>query len=868
MNIATMKTYILIIIQSIICVGMLGNVALAANMDTRVTQELSQTGHAKVILALNLPEVAPSRLRATRAAMVRDPIGDTQESVLNSLPAGSYELTYQYSHVPSLAMTVTPESLAILKDHPQVKYIQFDELEHIALAEAVPLIKADLVQSGSPAYNGSGVTVAVLDSGINTSHNDFTGRIQVQQCFLSSPSTCPSSPNVAEDGNGHGSHVSGIIAANGTHHGVAPGAKIAAVKVCNDSGGCQTSDSLAGLNWVFANYSANNIKVVNMSIAGSTLYSDSCDDDVRKAAVDSLINVGITVFVAAGNDGGLTNGKSTLAAPACLSNTIAVGATYDKIYNTPNTTLVCTKVVADPNTAACFSNSSPWLDILAPGSEITSSWKGTATATQVEAGTSMATPMASGVAALMLQKNSALTPAQIKAKLKKTGVDVTDTNSITRRRINALAAVNDTDTAQPVIEMLSSGSYLINQGKFDFGWTSTGDPVTKTIIVKNAGTNPLNLTFSSISSGFSVVGSFPTAINAGAQQSLQIKLDATTVGNYAGTLQFTTNDPIAATMQLNLTGKVCTMRTVPFSENFESGTIPNCWKVIDNNIGDPPNWGVFPLGGVLTPINGTYSAGVESNNPSVDNDDWLILPRITLSNKSQLQFNARNEAGNEKFEVRLSTSGNNPSDFVNLLATEIVTTTIHASFADPPTHYSYSLNSYSGQNVYLAIRSISPKTNSSTLVVDDVLINVDNSPPNYQNGTPTTSNLTNTGFDLTVRLDEIGKAYYVVLPAAATAPSTTQVKNGQDSTGSTANVKAGGFIDVTTAGSDFFKTISGLSGGTAYKIYMVSEDTSANLQTTVTILNVTTTADTTPPNFSNIPTVSAITTSGLYLDRQ
>lgn len=842
-KIAMFQTLFLTIVLSV--------TAQAAGIDPRVVQELTATGQVKTVIALNLPETAPNRLRAASVAM-RDPIGETQEEVLNSLPTGSYELTYQYSHVPGLAMTVTPESFAILKDHPQVKYIQYDELEHIALAQAVPWIKADQVHSGSPAYNGNGITVAVLDTGINTSHVDFSGKIITQTCSVTSGNKCPPSNTTtgssAEDDNGHGSHVSGIVAK------VAPGTKIAAIKVCNNTGGCQASDTLAGLNWVIANFSSYTIKVVNMSIASSTLYDNSCDNDLRKTAIDSLINSGITVFAATGNN----SNKSQIGAPACLSNTIAVGATYDAIYSPTATTLVCSKVVTNPDTASCFSNSSSWVDILAPGSEITSSWTGSTTATSVKAGTSMATPMASGVAALMLQKNSTLTSAQIKAKLKKTGVNVTDTNGITRPRIDALAAVNDANTTQPILEMNVNTDYLINSGSIDFGWTTIGSPVTKTLTLKNSGTAALTLNFSSLSSGFSLVSSFPITINANSQQTVQIELNATTANSYNGTLNFTTNDPVNSPIQIALAGKVCNLQTVPLSENFESG-MPDCWRNISND-SSIRNWGVYGSSDISV-INGSYSvATMSASTPMAVDDDWLILPRITLGNNSQLQFKARDEAGSENFEVKLSTTGNNVSDFTNLIVSTATTATAPATAID----YSYLLNGYAGQTVYLAIRNTSAVFNSSFLVVDDISV-TDSSAPNYQNSTPTTSNITTSGFDLTVRLDEVGKVYYVVLlDTNSNVPNATQVKNGQDGTGTTTAVKASGYINVTSANSDFSKTFNTLISNTGYKIYTVSEDVSANLQTLVTATSVTTAnvADTTPPIFNSSPSTSAITSSG------
>lgn len=864
-KIAMLQTFLLSIVLNI--------TAQAAGVDPRVVQELTTNGQVKTVIALNLPETTPNRLRT--AIAMRDPIGETQEEVLNSLPTGSYELTYQYSHVPGLALTVTPESFAILKDHPQVKYIQYDELEHVALAQAITVIHADQVYSGSPSYNGNGVTVAVLDTGINTTHNYFTNvstgdRIIAQTCYLvnnEAVTKCPSSLSPytigtsAEDGHGHGSHVSGIVAK------VAPGAKIAAVKVCNNSGECHVSDVVAGLDWVKDNHSSSNpkIKVVNISIASSTLYSDSCDveDPTRKAAIDSLIGLGITVFAAAGNNGD----KTKMGAPACLSNTIAVGATYDD--NLASSIMSCINNVAKDSTA-CFSNSNLWLDILAPGSRIISSWTGSSSAEKAQDGTSMASPMAAGVAALMLQKNPNLTPAQIKAKLKKTGVNVTDTNGIIRPRIDALAAVNDANTDQAVLEIIENGSYLRDQAKLDFGWTITGSPVTKTLTLKNSGTAALTLNFSSLSSGFSLISSFPTTINANSQQTVQIKLNATTANNYGGTLNFTTNDPVNSPVQIALIGKVCNVQTVPFSENFESG-LPYCWRTLSNDF-STRDWDISTSPNIYAINENKSIAAITASPTNMDNDDWLILPKITLGNNSKLEFKARKEVGylTETFEVRLLTSGSEPTLFSNFLNNSVlletekkVTATIHYDSSkyppvvlskDAPNLYSYSLNSYAGQSVYLAIRNVSPATRENILVIDDISV-TDSSAPNYQNSTPTIDKITSDGANLTVRLDEAGTVYYLVKTDSDVA-SATDVTSGKSFTVNAANV------DVTEA-------ITGLSPNTAYTIYIVAKDTSGT-STSVSSESFTTpsapVADTTPPNFiSGTPSISGITSSSFTL---
>ncbi len=687
-----MKTLrrVYIVIQVILLIGILGGIPVqAAGIDARVTQELATTGQAKVIVALNVPDSTPNRLRMSRAAVSRDPIGDTQETVLNDLPTGSYELTYQYSHVPGLAMTVTPQSFEILKDHPQVKYIQFDELEHIALAQAVPLIKANQVHSGiaplTSAYDGTGVTVAILDTGIKTAHQDFTGRIIAQKCFLkdSTRNKCPSSNSDTSDNaeddhttpptnTGHGTHVSGIVAANGINKGVAPGANIVAVKVCDNYGDCQLSNIIAGLDWLrdddntgdgyATNHAAYGIKIVNMSIASSTLYSDSCDEDTRKAAVDSLVSAGITVFVAAGNNG---NNKQ-IGAPACLTNVIAVGATLD------NADTVWSGVPG--------SNSNKLIDIFAPGANITSSGIPNSNSSATKSGTSMATPMASGVAALMLQKNPNLTPALIQAKLKNTGVPVTDNrnvenfiNGIIRHRIDAFAAVNAASENQVVIDVSEFSSTYLSDNFSVTNNVSLVKDGKKLIKIRNLGSNSLSLgglTYKGNSlpnNGVSLITPFPSNVAANSEASFEIKLEVLDTTNLNGILQFTTDDPLVNTFKLQLNGKTCPSKNLPFpasgvSEGFESGKLPDCWQTVNVNE-DSSMWVVddgTPSAGTLTqlsPLYGSYSAAVPTRALGSQGNDWIIFPKITLGNSAILKFKARTEGYSENFAIKVSTTG-------------------------------------------------------------------------------------------------------------------------------------------------------------------------------------------------------------------
>jgi len=317
--------------------------------------------------------------------------------------------------------------------------------------------------------------------------------------------------------------------------------------------------------------------------------------------------------------------------------------------------------------------------------------------------------------------------------------------------------------------------------------------------------------------------------------------------DYMGTLQL--DD-----LKFPLKGKVaCAVQSLPFAEDFEHWTIPNCWKITDNNHSDP-YWKVSPnflSGGILTPISGNYSVGVEDSG-ATQNDDWLILPKISLGNNSLFRFTARSDAtNNETFEIWLSTSGSNITNFIKL-DTKTVTP------IESPNNCSLSLSGYAGQNIYLAIRSISPAANGSTLVIDDVLV-TDSSPPNYLNSTPKIDNFTTTGATLTVQLDEAGTVYYLVKTdssvASAGAPNATQVMAGQS-------------FAVNAANTDINQLITGLFPNTAYTIYFVAKDVSGNTSA-VTSKNFTTAVvatDTTPPSFINsTPSISEVTTSGFTL---
>jgi hypothetical protein len=391
----------------------------AATVETKVLSQLKATDQAQVIVTLHDP-VSVYR-GAVSDRQHRELVAQAQASVLSAnhlRSANHFKLKRQYSYIPALAGTITAKALAILQNHPQVASIQLDKQRKLSLAESIPHIQADAVHARP--YTGKGVTVAILDTGIDTDHPDLADSIVAQHCF--SQASCPPSgtneSESAEDdifGGGHGTHVAGIIT---SPRGVAPDAGIVAIKVFSNLSVFSVpldSDILAGLDWIRA--STQPVHIISLSFGGGA-FSNICDDENPAYAniFKQLRAKGITIFVAAGNEGS----KNEISAPACLNDAIAVGAT----------------TLSD--NIASFSNRNNLVDILAPGVGITSSLIGGGYITQ--SGTSAATPMAAGVAALMLQANPALTPSLIESVMENSGVIVTD--GLTFPRVNALAAVD------------------------------------------------------------------------------------------------------------------------------------------------------------------------------------------------------------------------------------------------------------------------------------------------------------------------------------------------------------------------------------------------------------------------------------------
>jgi subtilisin family serine protease len=412
-----------------------------------VLETLRSEGQASVVLALVEPRALKSQ--PINLEGLRRQVPALQAAVLSSLDPADFRASYQYEAVPALAgVVLNEEGLHQLATHPNVAKIDLDAVGQPTLRFSVPLIGADTHHLAG--NTGRGAVVAVLDTGIDTDHADLSSGLIHQECFLDRDGSingmglCPngsdrqSGPGAAEDDDGHGTHVSGIVASRGNRSsvGVAPGASIVAVKVISGiDGQFYFSDVLAGLDWIL-NY-RQDVQVINMSLGTFAQFRGDCDDTTSwnragAAAVDALRSRGVITIAAAGNEGSATE----MSSPACLRNVVSVGATDNS------------------DTVAYFSNSNASTDIMAPGVGIVSSGMGNTT--ESLSGTSMASPHAAGCAALFISAGEAGTPDQIETRLETSPVQVRNSkNGLTYPRIDcswrpqATVAIEGPTTGSP-----------------------------------------------------------------------------------------------------------------------------------------------------------------------------------------------------------------------------------------------------------------------------------------------------------------------------------------------------------------------------------------------------------------------------------
>lgn len=357
---------------------------------------------AYVVMLKDTTSRAPTRALAAEAARSGDEVGAVYEAAINGFAVRTTAARAAALAADPRVASVEPDApfrISGAPAFPDPPYIPvpFPGLvpEPVTAPAPAPLIQRqapwaldridqrELPLDGSYTYSGNkgrGVTVYVVDTGINTLHQEFGGRARngyngYNGLFQGG----------AEDCNGHGTHVAATV--GGATYGVAKGVSLVGVKVADCRGDGSLSVILRGLEWMVKDHVRNPARgpaVANMSMGGTRSHS-------MDAAVIRAVAYGITFTVAAGNEAR----DACAGSPSAVPQALTVGAT-DGTDRRPG-----------------YSNHGRCVDISAPGQAVTSAWKGSPTALARASGTSMAAPHVAGAAALLLADGRARTPAEV-----------------------------------------------------------------------------------------------------------------------------------------------------------------------------------------------------------------------------------------------------------------------------------------------------------------------------------------------------------------------------------------------------------------------------------------------------------------------
>ncbi|MFJ6083926.1 S8 family serine peptidase [Streptomyces sp. NPDC092369] len=516
-----------------------------------------------------------------------------------------------------------------------IAHIWLDGVAKASLDKSVPQIGAPTAWAAG--YDGKGVKIAVLDTGIDATHPDLKDQVIATKNFSTSPD--------ATDKFGHGTHVASIAAgtgakSNGKYKGVAPGAKLLNGKVLSDDGYGDDSQIIAGMEWA----AEQGADVVNLSLG----HPDTPEIDPLEAEVNKLSQEkGILFAIAAGNDGFF--GDQTISSPSSAADAISVGMVDDK-----------DKLDPDSSRGPGFDGQiKP--DVTAPGVEITAaSAAGSLIAREVGekppgyvtlSGTSMATPHVAGAAAILKQQHPDWGFAELKGAL--TGSAKGGKYTPFQQgsgRIQVDKAIKQTVIADPV--SVGFGTQL---------WPHTDDiPVTKQVTYRNLGTKDVTLKLAATATnpkgqaapaGFFKLGATTVTIPAGGKASVDLtvntKLGGTLDGAYSAYVTATGDGQsvrTAAAVQREVESYDVTLKLI--GRDGQPAPYYNASLTGISGLGQDKWFTPYDASGTVTarvPKGGyVLDTGIFVDpKDSTKGIDWLAQPKLSVTKNTTITLDAR-----------------------------------------------------------------------------------------------------------------------------------------------------------------------------------------------------------------------------------
>jgi len=404
-----------------------------------IAREMREHGRARVIVTHRGANRTGVLSRYERRTLRR-----ARQRMRRALRRESHRVVRDLGDLPFTALEVSAPALERALATGDVSGVTLDLLHEPHLDLSVPRIGAPALLPLS--VGGTGWAIAVLDTGVDGNHPFLAGKVVDEACF--SDGSCPDGsdqqlgagsgvPCEYADNCSHGTHVAGIAAWSGSQFsGVALDSEVVSIQVfsefspsyCNSSSPCAlswTSDLAAAVYHVTGLAATRPIAALNMSLGGGSYSSQTACNVAMPpltAAIAAARAMGVATTVSAGNGGE----SSALAHPGCISNAVSVGSTDDL------------------DRVSWFSNSAPFLSLLAPGQYINSSVPGGGYASW--AGTSMAAPHVAGAFALLRHADPEASVGELLMRLRDTGEPVLDEqNQITFQRIQIDAALSCDD---------------------------------------------------------------------------------------------------------------------------------------------------------------------------------------------------------------------------------------------------------------------------------------------------------------------------------------------------------------------------------------------------------------------------------------